>query len=224
MIKIVRENLYFFIPYAIFLLVGAFILNYYRGGAFEILVNQNHTVWQDTFYSYITNLGDGFFYFAFVLFLFFLNYRMSLMGIAAGILSAIITGLLKLVLFPSMPRPALFFEGKYKLVFVPNVTTIYLHSFPSGHTLTAFSIFCLLTLMCRKKFLGLLFFTLALFVGLARVYLVKHFFIDIYFGSLFGVIISTSVYYVFEKMVPLNEWMYKSWRKLFIADDASARS
>ena len=47
----------------------------------------------------------------------------------------------------------------------------------------------------KKKPLGILFFLLAVIVGLSRIYLSQHFFMDIYFGSIVGVVI-TSILYV----------------------------
>jgi membrane-associated phospholipid phosphatase len=64
------------------------------------------------------------------------------------------------------------------------------HSFPSGHTCAAFSLFTFLSLLASARYqpLGLLFFILAALVGYTRMYLAAHFFADVYAGSILGTI------------------------------------
>jgi membrane-associated phospholipid phosphatase len=68
-------------------------------------------------------------------------------------------------------------------------------SFPSGHTCTAFCLFCFLAFILtpRYKWLGLVFFILAMAVGYSRIYLAAHFFLDVYVGSIIGVIFTILV-------------------------------
>jgi membrane-associated phospholipid phosphatase len=69
---------------------------------------------------------------------------------------------------------------------VEGVSIHSLHSFPSGHTQTAFLIFTFLALFCKRTAMAyVLIFTAAL-VSLSRVYLLQHFFVDIWIGSIIG--------------------------------------
>jgi len=56
----------------------------------------------------------------------------------------------------------------------------------------------LLTLMMKKKNLSSILMAMAILVGLSRVYLLQHFFIDIYFGSLIGFLIGIITYTLME--------------------------
>ena len=58
--------------------------------------------------------------------------------------------------------------------------------FPSGHTMTAFAGAFIMTIILKNRYWGSIFFTLALLVGISRVYLCQHFFMDIYAGALIG--------------------------------------
>jgi len=68
-------------------------------------------------------------------------------------------------------------------------------SFPSGHTAAAFCLFTFLAFILtpRYKWLGIVFFILAMLVGYSRLYLAAHFFHDVYFGSLFAVLFTILV-------------------------------
>ena len=82
------------------------------------------------------------------------------------------------------------------------------HSFPSGHTAVAFGLFCLLALISSNKMIGVVCFFIALFVAFSRVYLSQHFFLDIYIGSLIGVVATVLSYLYINGSPKVNS---KSW-------------
>ena len=65
-------------------------------------------------------------------------------------------------------------------------------SFPSGHAATIFSLCVGIMLFSAAPARKLSCFFIALLVAYSRVYLSQHFLIDIYFGSLLGVLVITS--------------------------------
>lgn len=69
------------------------------------------------------------------------------------------------------------------------------NSFPSGHSLGAFALFSLLAFFLPKRsgYVTAMFF-LAISVGVSRVYLVQHFWQDVYAGSLVGVVLAMAVF------------------------------
>jgi membrane-associated phospholipid phosphatase len=72
------------------------------------------------------------------------------------------------------------------------------NSFPSGHATTAFSIFCLLSILYVDRRYGVLFFILALMASYSRIYIGQHFFADIYAGSIIGVGTTLIIFYFLD--------------------------
>ena len=64
------------------------------------------------------------------------------------------------------------------------------HSFPSGHTVTAFSMGVIFTYWSNNRALGPLLLLIAVMVGYSRMYLSEHFFEDVTAGSVMGVLIT----------------------------------
>ena len=97
------------------------------------------------------------------------------------------------------PRPYSFFEEKgllSTLEFIPGVRINKgLTSFPSGHTMAAFALFSFLTLCFpRKTWLSIVCFAAAMLVGVSRMYLVQHFFTDVYSGAVIGISLGILAY------------------------------
>jgi membrane-associated phospholipid phosphatase len=69
-------------------------------------------------------------------------------------------------------------------------------------------LFCLLSIFTRNKALGYVWFCLALIASYSRVYLSQHFFGDIYFGSIIGVISTVAIYYWLDTFFRRNT---KDW-------------
>jgi membrane-associated phospholipid phosphatase len=76
------------------------------------------------------------------------------------------------------------------------------HSFPSGHTTTAFTLALLLAAIVRKNFWVYFFPLIAFFVGYSRVYLAQHFVGDVLAGICVGTVsayLSLLIHNQFEK-------------------------
>ena len=110
--------------------------------------------------------------------------------------------------------PAKYFEGIEDIYIVSGLEMHSFNSFPSGHTAVAFGLFCLLTLISSNKMLGVIYFFIALLVALSRVYLSLHFFLDIYFGSIIGVVATVLSYLYVNGSQKINSksWIDKSLR------------
>ena len=87
-----------------------------------------------------------------------------------------------------------------------------LHSFPSGHTITAFAFFMALTFFTKNRLWQVLCFVLALLVGFSRIYLQQHFAIDVLVGSLVGVLVTIGCKYIVDKF-PIK-WIDNSFFRL----------
>ena len=130
----------------------------------------------------------------------------------AYILSSLTAQFLKHSFFSDALRPRKFFEGIHELYFVPGVEVYSFNSFPSGHACNAFALFFCLALISTNNFVKFLCLLMALVISLSRVYLSQHFFMDIYVGSIIGVLSSLAAYYFLGTSSRLKGkvWMEKS--------------
>lgn len=205
-----NKNRYFFWAFFCFLLIGGIALLFIDKGDLLLFFSSNRTPARDFLFKNATKLGEEYSY-IFLLFLFlFIRFRFAL-------LIPIIGGIVTIISFISKsfflhPRPSVFYKNLGTFNDINIVDGVYvvggLSSFPSGHTMSGFALFTLIALLARnKKQLGLFLFSLALIIGLSRVYLVQHFFEDIYLGGLMGVLIALLVFN-FQLKYPFNE---KHW-------------
>lgn len=159
----------------------------------------------DLFFKIVTHLGDGAFaFFVAIIFLFF-NVRKSVYILLSYIGAAIVSSILKHLVYHDIYRPHFVFQYfvREKLKVVEGVDLVGFNSFPSGHALSAFALFFCLIFVSKNHLLKVLFFTLAILAAYSRVYLSQHWLIDIYVGSIIGVCFSLLFYVVFYHT---NKW------------------
>jgi membrane-associated phospholipid phosphatase len=178
---------YFFNLYIPYLLIGGLYILVFEKGDVVLWINHLHNPVLDIFFQYFTYLGDGFFCVFLALILLFVRYYYALLCISSYIISGIPVRILKDFVFPNAPRPQLFFQNREELHLVEGLETHIFESFPSGHSTTAFSLFCIAALLTKDKKLQAGAFVIAFLVAFSRIYLVQHFFVDTYAGSIIGV-------------------------------------
>lgn len=193
-----KQNRVFFIGYLFLLIVAFFVwVLETKKGAF-ILLNPYHTVFLDFVFIGITLIGDGFFSIALCVSLFFIKRkRLALMVFVSFATSGIIAQILKY--FISEARPALLLQKSNYPYFIENVTLHNFHSFPSGHSTSAFALFAILAFAVEKKSYSILFLVMAALVGYSRIYLGQHFIADVGVGSFIGVIFSIAIFMYLQK-------------------------
>lgn len=154
----------------------------------HILSNKANSAFLDYFFKYATNLGDGAIIAILTIALLLVRFRYAIVFLSGSLITAAIINLFKRVILGDVFRPSKYFElyETYHLHFVEGVKLHALHSFPSGHTGTAFNVFFMLALIAQTKAQKLFFFFMAAIVAYSRVYLSQHFLIDITVGSIFG--------------------------------------
>ncbi|HEV7230820.1 MAG TPA: phosphatase PAP2 family protein [Bacteroidia bacterium] len=185
---LLKDNQAFLLPYLLFLLIGGLLIALYPKPAIHLYINEHSQGLADTFFRCVTWLGDGVTVAIVALFFLFWEVRSGLLLAISGILAGIFTQSLKRTVFSDMERPKKFFEDLHQqLHLVPGVENYGGHTFPSGHTASAFALYFSLAILCKNKPLKMILFFLALLVGFSRVYLSQHFFNDIYAGSLVGI-------------------------------------
>jgi membrane-associated phospholipid phosphatase len=199
-IELLRQNRFFFIPYALlFVAVGLLQLLFSQE---ELIrwVNAHNTAEADFFFQNATYLGDGAFFILLIIILFIRSKRFGLLALASFAVSSLLSIFLKQVVFNGRPRPALVFaDSKWAYHVIKGLDIYTINSFPSGHTISAFAVFTLLALLDERKGRGWALLIPAILVGYSRVYLFQHFTVDVFAGSLIGVATSLIVFLVVSR-------------------------
>lgn len=188
-VAVLQQTKLFSISYLILLCACLAIKIIFTRQDIYFAVNGWHPAWADAIFPYITDLGNGWTIIILSAVLALFNYRVAfLMATTYGVTS-ILAQVIKFIF--DAPRPKLYFKEQIsRLHFVKGIDILSNHSFPSGHTVTAFSTAMLIIYLCKNKSWGLLLLFLAALVGFSRMYLSEHFFEDVVGGSAIGVIIT----------------------------------
>ncbi len=206
--KMLQENRLFFGCFVLYLVIGGILLTQIDQGDAVLWANATYEPVKNFIFRYLTHLGDGLFFVGVILIFLGIRYDYALMLAVNFALTGISVVLLKRLF--GMPRPLAFFSEIGDLQLIEGVKLYKNHSFPSGHSATAFSLFCGLILISKHKNLGIFYFLCALFATFSRIYLAQHFFIDTYFGAIWGVFLAVCTYLIFENQ---SEFKKKKWQK-----------
>jgi membrane-associated phospholipid phosphatase len=205
LVSILKNNKAFFICMSLYVIFGFFVLTFIPKGEVEKFINSYHNNFLDQFFLIITELGDGAWLTLIIFLLFFKKIYYGILSTACFLTSTFMVQLTKRLAFPDSPRPLRFFEPTIHLHYVDGLEIHSYFSFPSGHTSGAFTMACLMAILIGKKYGDYVFFSLAFMVGLSRMYLLQHFFMDTYFGALFGIAATCLVYYIIQFKTSLPE-------------------
>lgn len=183
---------YFFIPYLAVLCACLVIKLLYSKEQIYFAVNGIYNNTADFLAPYITDIGDGLTIIFLSAILLLFSYRSAFLLASSYLATSIVAQAIKYCVYS--PRPRVYFEDQIdKLRFVKDVYVVGgIQSFPSGHTVTAFSAGVVLTYLIRNKLWGLALLLLAMLVGYSRMYLSQHFFEDVTAGSVIGVFVTVA--------------------------------
>ncbi len=207
--QIIRENKVYFLSYFTLLVVGTILLIRIPVGNENLFfVRFRGSIWDDVF-KVTSQFAEPVFIIPILLISLFISFRKTTSILSVIAITLVLTAGAK-ALFQHV-RPRLFFYHlgrSSELIPVEGVELLTGHSsFPSGHTMAAFSIFTLLAIQAKqKKLLGVIFILLATSVGLSRIYLGQHFLKDVLTGSIFGVILALIIYVLFERLAHRPKW------------------
>jgi len=218
MLDLIQKNRWFFIPYFLFLCIGSFLL--LRSNKLELMFwfNQHYNPFLDKFFIFLTDIGDGLAYVLVAIILLWFSFRKSIQACLIFAFVSTLSQFLKNFVFPHADRPmAYLLSLNYpieRIRRIPGVQILMAHSFPSGHSITGFSLALILAFWIKEKSWGLAFFSLGLFIAYSRVYLFEHFFLDIFAGSILGVFSTLFLFYGMEK----KSWPRKDWESFGLKD------
>jgi membrane-associated phospholipid phosphatase len=172
----------------------------YPKETFILFVAQHRTPLANEFFKIVTKLGEWYPFVPFFLFLLYKKNKPYLIGFSGLVISALLVanGLKE---FFHHERPALFlvYHGNRldELGSIPNMQFLDgSSSFPSGHTLAAFTLYTAIFLYFQQQKWAFLWLLPAVLVGFSRIYLGHHFLEDVVFGATLGVMLAFSMYYV----------------------------
>lgn len=184
-------SLLFYICFLIYFILSGFLSIAIPKAQSFIWINHWRSFPADIFFSIITNCGNGFFIGSLVILFFILKLKKVAILVAVGY---IVSGIIVLWLkhYFNYPRPASYFSNPDLVRSVRWVTLHYKYSFPSGHTTSVFTTAVIISLYFgEKKWIAILCFAVACLTAYSRVYLGEHFIMDIWMGSLIGVLTGT---------------------------------
>lgn len=181
------------------LTVAVFLLIYGKEHSFLVINKYNSPQFDYVFRAW-TYLGDGVIWVPLFLYVLFFKRDYFVAVLASLIICTALTHLLKRVVYPEEFRPIVVLGEKVRVIqgYYMNRQ----HSFPSGHTSTAFTLALLLVSIVKKNFWVYFFPIIAFFVGYSRVYLAQHFVTDVFAGMLVGIVsayLSLLIYERFRK-------------------------
>lgn len=144
-----------------------------------LLLNHNLGSAADFVFIIASELGTGWIFIP--LLAYFLIYKRKYipMLVVAFALSVLVPQLFKSLIMPHALRPTAAIADMMIIHVVEGVKLYKIHSFPSGHTTTAFTVFFLACLVINKRWSLPVWLMYALLVAYSRVYLAEHFPLDV---------------------------------------------
>jgi len=179
----------FFIPYLLILCACLVIKLVYSREAIYFAVNSANSTWADYIAPYITDIGNGWTVIILAVIFALFNFRGAfLIATSYGITSILVQIVKRIV---GAPRPKLYFYDQLSHIhFVKGMYIDTFDSFPSGHTVTAFSAAIAITYLSKNKGWAIPLLLIAILVGCSRMYLSEHFFEDVVAGSIMGAVVT----------------------------------
>jgi membrane-associated phospholipid phosphatase len=179
----------FFIIYLILLCACLIVKVIFTKEAIYFAVNNRNYSFGDEIAPYITDIGNGWTVVILSALLVLYNYRTAFLMITSYAITSLLAQVVKYIF--DAPRPTLLYKDKISVIhLVKGVYMLQYHSFPSGHTVTAFSAAVVITYLTKNKKWSILLLAIAVAVGYSRMYLSEHFFEDVTVGSVIGVVIT----------------------------------
>lgn len=186
--------LLFFIPACTYLLMS-------NKGDFSLLMNKEHTMIADIFFTYFTHMGGIEATLCITLVLLLVRYKLAIVFLLNSIVVFLVITALKEMF--QINRPVIFFQGNSEIYYVPGVRMLADYSFPSGHSSNAFCIGLTLSYMIKNKLAQILLCLAAILVALSRIYLMQHFLIDVVAGSVIALFITSLLMTFFKRRTKL---------------------
>ena len=179
---------------------GVLILILGKNGSFQ-LINSNYHPVADQFFKYFTHYGDGLMWIPLGIYVFFYRRKYFIAVVAGVLISTLLAQILKRVIFPDELRPISYLSETFHVHIVDGVTMRRAHSFPSGHTTTAFAMALIMAYIINRKVWSIVLPLFASLAGYSRVYLGQHFPTDVFAGMCIGIVSAILSLLLYRKFV-----------------------
>jgi len=213
LIDLIKKNFSFISIYLVFALAVVLLIGTKGKINAQLFANQFHSSFFDFTFFWSTKIVEWFSFLVILGILLFKGAKFAINGLLIYAITAVTTFSLKRLLFFHELRPTSVLNELRLLPPEFGLSQLTSHSFPSGHTTAAFTLFCFITLISSNKKLGYIYGIIAAFIAYSRVYLSQHFFQDILAGATIGTIATFVFYFVLNK-IKYGEWALKPLVKL----------
>ena len=210
----------FYILTIVLLAVLTALMLIYDKGTLHLLLCDHHTAAGDVFFPAYTKVAEWGIYIVVIALLFYkVGWATFLLGssLIAGGVGQIIKHI------AHAPRPVTWFAEHYPDVCLPAIEGIPFrqwNSFPSGHTITFFCLFLVLTMIIEEILhshhsavggsihhsTSLLLFFLASLGAYSRIYMSMHFAEDVFAGIIIGVVVTGLLSLILPKLQNTKFW------------------
>lgn len=192
LLEVIQKNFFVIMAFIILQIIGLYIVFSTDKYNLHLEINSFHSLTFDYFFKYATYLGDGMVFLVVVLIVLWKRKEMFTVFLMGSLMTLLTSFVLKNYICYNYPRPYEVFGDRLHLIVGEHMR--HWHSFPSGHTMSAFAMFFLMIFFTEKIYLKWIWLLLALLVGMSRIYLSQHFFEDVLGGSMIGFIIAVFAY------------------------------
>jgi membrane-associated phospholipid phosphatase len=196
------DNPWFTIPVLLFFAIGFGIVYTIPYGEELFFFNSLRQEPLNTFFRFFSLIGEEKVYYVAIVIALFFRIKTALLIALLGLFVTSVAFTLKDYFGTERPMTYMAGQGRNsELVIVPDVRlNTGRTSFPSGHTMSGFAFYGFLAMLLRRKeqWLGGILAYTAILVGIARIFLIQHFLIDILGGGLLGLGVAWLFYRLHE--------------------------
>lgn len=187
---LLKQHTGFLLLYLLILIAAFIAMAAFSKDDLFLLINSYYNEAFDLFFIAYTWVGDGLTMILVALGFLFVKYRYALLTILAYGYTALFGQIAKRLI--NEPRPVKYFEEIGEIRIIQGLDMHHWHSFPSGHSITAFALATTLAFLMpvQKKKYAWILVLLAALAAFSRVYLSQHFILDIVVGSIIGVFLT----------------------------------
>jgi len=196
----VKSGWIYWIGALIILCIGAAGSLIYGKADFLMWLAYHRNTFLDYYFYYITKAGEPIGFIVVGLIFLVSSWKKMVLIPILGLLTTLLTYLMKSYFYHE--RPALFLKS---IDWSGPTDVLDYHmlvghtSFPSGHSMAAWSLFTLTAMMFRNVWVSLVCLFLAVSVSMSRIYLMAHFLQDVVFGAAIGCLLGFGMQYGYEK-------------------------